>query len=87
MSTTNTIATETTEKKIYDYTQTDLSRMANWSIKFGKHKGSTFGKMFEQDPDYCTWIVNKFEKEDALVQFITRSLSNPVDTASLLAGC
>lgn len=77
MSTTTTtaIATETTEKKVYDYTTTNLSQMNTWSIKFGKHKGSTFGKILEQDPEYCMWIVSKFDKADALVQFITRSLT------------
>jgi len=86
MSTSNTtaIATETIEKKVYDYTTTDLSQMNTWSIKFGKHKGKTFGEMLKEDPEYCSWIVSKFDKEDALVQFITRS---QLDSNTLTAGC
>jgi len=73
MSTTTTI-TNLNEKKVYDYTQTSLTQMADWSIKFGKHKGTTFGELLTNHPDYCQWISANFDGGDALVQFINRSV-------------
>lgn len=78
MSTT-TITTDTTEKKVYDYTQTSLSQMEGWNIKFGKHKGTTFGELLKNHPDYCKWISANFDGGDALVQFINRSVVIDVD--------
>ena len=68
-------ASTQTEKKVYDYTTTDLDVMSKWSIKFGKHKGLNFGELLTKEPEYCEWITQKFEAVDALPQFITRSLS------------
>lgn len=84
MSSSNALE-NSTDKKVYDYTQTDLERMAKWGIKFGKHKGKNFGELLTEEPDYCQWIVKQFDETDALVQFITRSLE--VNPAELVAGC
>tara|TARA_R110002126_G_scaffold51769_1_gene141406 strand:+ start:162 stop:416 length:255 start_codon:yes stop_codon:yes gene_type:complete len=84
MSATNTI-TNLNEKKVYDYTKTPLTDMSKWSIKFGKHKGTTFGVLLKEHPDYCQWIVNNFDEGDALVQFINRSVS--ISIAEMTEGC
>lgn len=84
--------TNTTVKQTYDYTKTDLEKMGNWKIKFGKHKGKTFGELLRNHPDYCEWIVSKFDGDDALVQFINRSEldfrnSPEIPPVELYAGC
>ena len=61
------------KKTTQDYSQTDLGKMSNWVLKFGKHKGKTFGDLLTKERDYCSWITRNFEETDALYQFIVRS--------------
>ena len=68
MENTNTIV-----KQTYDYTKTDLGKMGTWKIKFGKHKGLTFSELNTNEPEYCAWVLTKFDSDDALVQYIRRS--------------
>lgn len=58
------------KKKVNYYEDVEPSKFKNWKIKFGKHKGVTFQELYDHEPEYCEWIVEKFDAKEPLRRFI-----------------
>lgn len=62
-------------EKVFDksninyYEDMEPSKFANWTLKFGKHKGKTFKHTADEDPAYADWIIEKFDDKEPLKRF------------------
>lgn len=57
------------KSKINYYEELEPSKFANWVLRFGKHKGKTFKNTALEDPEYCDWIIEKFDDKEPLKRF------------------
>lgn len=39
-------------------------------LNFGKHKGKTFGKVLDDDPNYCKWAAENLDSKEYAKRFI-----------------
>jgi uncharacterized protein (DUF3820 family) len=46
-----------------------LSKMSNYEISFGKHKGTTFKDLWFQDERYCLWYYKQNQDNDKKTWF------------------
>lgn len=57
------------KSKVNYYLDLEPCKFANWTLRFGKHKGKTFQDTADEDPAYMDWIIDKFDDQEPLKRF------------------